>query len=305
MSHHIRVLVVLVLALLSISFNVNGFSISSTTSSSSLSTLKFSTKSIIRNNNKKLNNLDMRWGLKGPQANVPMGKQAEGVSLRDTVPFELRGFSLPLVVFSVGIILTATSFAGFFSTEGGDGGALSGLGFVYGIPVFLIGLSLWYAEIPPVVVDATPQGEAKYAELATDTMQKIRQDVTRHRYGDDAHLDSTLETLGLKLPQKKFPRMKTIILDETPEGELSYTMTFQSLETPFKVWADPERVMRYNKFFGPGIRADIIKIDSNNRMVGLRLVTTSKGDPTASLSSSSSENVVSSSASASASADDF
>ena len=99
--------------------------------------------------------------------------------------------------------------------------------------------------------------------------------------------------------------MKTIMIDETPEGELSYTMTFQSLETPFKVWADPERVMRYNKFFGPGVRADILKIDSNNRMVGLRLVTTSKGDPTAaaaaSSSSSSAENVVSSSAGA----DDF
>lgn len=102
-------------------------------------------------------NLSMRWGLKaGGSANKPTGNLPDGVALRDTVPFELRGFSLPLVVFSVGVVLTLSSFAGFFLDDGGSGGAVSSLGFVYGIPVFLIGLSLWYAEIPP-------------AELITDT----------------------------------------------------------------------------------------------------------------------------------------
>jgi hypothetical protein len=52
----------------------------------------------------------------------------------------------------VGTILTASSFAGFFLNDGGSDGAVSSLGFVYGIPVFLIGLSLWYAEIKPVQV---------------------------------------------------------------------------------------------------------------------------------------------------------
>jgi hypothetical protein len=77
--------------------------------------------------------------------------------------------------------------------------------------VFLIGLSLWYAEIPPVEVISSPAGDRAWDKLATETMRKIKQDVTRHRYGDDAHLDSTLETLGLKLPQKKFPKMLSII----------------------------------------------------------------------------------------------
>ena len=102
-------------------------------------------------------NLSMRWGLKaGGSANKPTGNLPDGVALRDTVPFELRGFSLPLVVFSVGVVLTLSSFAGFFLDDGGSGGAVSSLGFVYGIPVFLIGLSLWYAEIPPaeLVTDA-------------------------------------------------------------------------------------------------------------------------------------------------------
>ena len=185
--------------------------------------------------------LNMRWGLKGPQANQPGGKLEDGKLLRDTVPFELRGISLPLVVFSVGIILTASSFAGFFLTDGSGDGAISSLGFVYGIPVFLIGLSLWYAEIKPVEVVSSESGDRIYEALATETMRKIKQDVTRHRYGDDAHLDSTLEALGLKLPQKKFPKMQSIIQEETPTGELAFTMTFQSAETPYKVWSDPER----------------------------------------------------------------
>ena len=37
------------------------------------------------------------------------------------------------------------------------------------------------------------------------------------------------------------------------------------------------RVERYNKFFGPGIVAQVNKIDSANRIVDLKLTTTSKG----------------------------
>ena len=226
--------------------------------------------------------MSMRWGLKGEgSANKPTGDLPDGVTLRDTVPFELRGFSLPAVVFTAGFLLTATSFAGFFSGGGSDDAGVSSLGFVYGIPVFLIGLSLWYAEIQPVQVISSEKGDRAYEAKKTDTMIKIRQDVTRHRYGDDAHLDSTLESLGLKLPQKKFPKMQTIVLDETPEGELEYLMTFQSLETPYKVWAEPDRVRRYTSFFGPGVFAEVLKIDSEKRIVGIKLTTTTNGIPAA------------------------
>ena len=223
--------------------------------------------------------LSMRWGLKGTgSANKPMGDLPEGKTLRDTVPFELRGFSLPAVVFSVGVLLTASSFASFFMNGGGDDGAVSSLGFVYGIPVFLIGLSLWYAEIKPVEVLSSDKGERAWEAKKTDTLEKIRLDVTRHRYGDDAHLDSTLESLGLKLPQKKFPKMLSITLDETSSGELEFTMTFQSMETPYKVWADPDRVQRYVKFFGPNIAtSEVLKVDKEKRIVALKLTT---GTPT-------------------------
>ena len=35
------------------------------------------------------------------------------------------------------------------------------------------------------------------------------------------------------------------------------------------------RVKRYAKFFGPGVTADVIKIDAEKRIVGLKLTTTS------------------------------
>ena len=44
------------------------------------------------------------------------------------------------------------------------------------------------------------------------------------RYGDDAHLDSTLEALGLKLPQKKFPKLLSIT-QEDEDGELYFSLS--------------------------------------------------------------------------------
>jgi len=225
--------------------------------------------------NRKGMNLEMRWGLKGPQ--VGQGQLEEGQALRDTVPFEIRGFSLPVVVFTAGVLLTASSFVGFFSTDGGSDGAISSLGFVYGIPVFLIGLSLWYAELAPVPVVSSEAGDRAWENKATETLIKVKADVTRHRYGDDAHLDSTLEALGLKLQGKKFPKLLSLTQEELENGELVFTMAFQSLDTPYKIWAEPSRVKKYANYFGPNIDAEIFKVDSSKRIVGLKLTTLAPG----------------------------
>ena len=221
-------LLLLVLSVISFVFSFNAISFSK-----HLITTNFQRKLTQKNNL-----LSMRWGLKGPQiqTNLPDGK-----TLRDTVPFEIRGFSLPLVVFTTGIVLTASSFIGFFSTDGSSDSAVSSIGFVYGIPVFLIGLSLWYAELGPVEVESSIKGDEIWELKATDTLKKVKADVTRHRYGDDAHLDSTLESLGLKLQSKKFPKLLKIIQEESENKELIFTLIFQSLDTPYKLWADPER----------------------------------------------------------------
>lgn len=41
-------------------------------------------------------------------------------------------------------------------------------------------------------------------------MKSVKQDVTRHRYGDEAHLDTTVKFLGLVLPRKAYPQLQYI-----------------------------------------------------------------------------------------------
>lgn len=168
--------------------------------------------------------------------------------------------------------------------SGGSDGAVSSLGFVYGIPVFLIGLSLWYAEIKPVPVLSDVDGDKAWEQYSTTTLRQIRQDVTRHRYGDDAHLDTTLNALGLKLPQRKYPKLISLRTQRAVNGQLDFVMTFQSLETPYKVWSDPQRIQRFHRFFGPNVKASVTKVDSAQRLLALTLTTIPPEDYTALLS---------------------
>ena len=197
-----------------------------------------------------------------------------GVNNAGEPPFEIRGFSLGNVVTLAGVLITIASFAEYLTNSGDSGISLSGLGFVYGIPIFLGGAALKYAEIEPVPSFSTPGGERIFEEKATETIEKIKQDVTRHRYGDEAHLDTTVKKLGLVIPGKAYPQLREL-REEEIDGELAFTMVWQSLDTPYKMWADERRVKKYETFFGPGVTADVVKIDAEERLVGIRLTTIS------------------------------
>jgi len=196
-----------------------------------------------------------------------------GVNNAGEPPFEIRGFSLGNLVILAGVVVTFASFAEYLSESGGDGLNVSGLGFVYGIPIFLAGAALKYAEIEPVPCYSTPDGERIFESKATDIIQKIKQDVTRHRYGDEAHLDTTVKKLGLVVPGKDYPQLQELREEMTEDGELAFTMVWQSYDTPFKLWADEKRRKKYETFFGPGVGAEVVKIDAEQRLVGIRLTT--------------------------------
>jgi len=201
-----------------------------------------------------------------------------GVNNAGEPPFEIRGFSLGNFVLLVGVAITVLSFSEYLGGGAGDGLNISGLGFVYGIPVFLGGAALKYAEIEPVKCYSDGVGaEDIFEKKSTETIQKIKADVTRHRYGDEAHLDTTVKKLGLVIAGKDYPQLQELRQQKTDDGELLFTMVWQSLDTPYKMWADEKRRKKYEIFFGPGVTAEVIKFDAEQRLVGIQLKT---GAPT-------------------------
>merc|ERR1711933_648881 len=52
-------------------------------------------------------------------------------------------------------------------------------------------------------------------------------------------------------------------------------MVWQSLDTPYKMWNDPLRVKKYSTFFGQGVIGKCVKIDAEQRLVGIQLTTVS------------------------------
>ena len=193
-----------------------------------------------------------------------------GVSNAGEPPFEIRGFSLGNLVIVLGILVTVGSFAGYLTGDGGDGG-VSGLGFVYGLPIFLAGAALKYAEIKPVPCLTEPAAEGVMEQKGTEILQKIKKDVTRHRYGDEAHLDTTVKRLGLVVPGRAYPQLKEIRERLDDQGRLVFTLVWESLETPFKLWNDEARIARYGGYFGGGLDAAVIKVDAEKKWVAIEL----------------------------------
>lgn len=68
-----------------------------------------------------------------------------GINVSGEAPFEIRGFSLANAAALLGLAVTVASFFEYFST--GGAGGLSGIGFVYGIPIALIGLALKVRDV--------------------------------------------------------------------------------------------------------------------------------------------------------------
>lgn len=194
-----------------------------------------------------------------------------GGNLEDEIPFEIRGFSLAQIFLGIGLILAVAAFADAI-TQGAALGGWSAIIFIYAVPALLLGTALQYAELAPVPVETDPDAVGLFDSKATETLEKIKKDVTRHRYGDDAHLDSSLKALRLVGPGR-YPQLQKIIEKKAPNGELEFNLIFQSKDVPFTVWSDPLRVVACDRFFGPGVWSEISKYDSAAKLALLKLTT--------------------------------
>ena len=163
----------------------------------------------------------------------------------------LRQISLALLGLTVGGILTLVGFTAYAT-----GNASLSLTIFYGIPILLGGLALKAAELKPVpyVEPTTPEVTALRDRQATAIQNQLLQDVTRYRYGQEAHLDDALERIGLSPSDADRPELIGIQEIET-EGAYTLIMQFDSPFISLEKWQEKQE--KITKFFGPNIKADI------------------------------------------------
>jgi hypothetical protein len=171
----------------------------------------------------------------------------------------LRQTSLGTLGLSVGGILTVTGFVAYATGNA----TLNLVGFFYGIPILLGGLALKASELKPVrFSQPTPPSTLKLREQqATTTQNQIRKDVMRYRYGQKAHLDSSLESLGLSPTDEQRPVL-TGLRETEVDGAYTLVLEFNSPLIPFETWQQKQE--KIEKFFGPGIRVDLTQSESDS-----------------------------------------
>lgn len=164
----------------------------------------------------------------------------------------LRQTSLGALGLVVGGILTVVGFAAYFA----DNATLNLAGFFYGIPLLLGGLALKAAELKPIPMTQATSSEvlAVREQQATQTQNQIRKDVTRYRYGQEAHLSDALERLGLSPNREERPTLQGI-RETLINGSYTLILQFYSPLISLDSWQNKQE--KIAKFFGPGLKVEI------------------------------------------------
>jgi hypothetical protein len=135
-----------------------------------------------------------------------------------------------------------------------DSPTLSLAGVFYGVPVLLGGLALKSSELPPAeLVPPSPEAEALREAEASQPLRKLVKDVNRWRYGQKAHLESSLE--ALKLWDDDAPPQLVAIEELEHAGRYGLRLQFETHGVDFQRWQD--RQERLGRFFGPDLRAEL------------------------------------------------
>lgn len=189
----------------------------------------------------------------------------------------LRKIALGNVLLVVGGILTVVGFVAYFQ----DNATLNLAGFFYGVPVLLGGLALRAAELEPTPYsqETSPEVVQLREQQATPTQNQVRSDVTRYRYGQQAHLDEVLERLGLGPTDEERPVLRAV-REAAIDGAYALILEFDSPLIPLAKWL--EKQAKIERFFGPNIRAEIT--EPSDKKVDLALIAVATPTPVESVS---------------------
>ena len=175
--------------------------------------------------------------------------------------------SLGTLGLTVGGILTIVGFVAYAA----DNATLNLVGFFYGFPLLLGGLALKANELKPIPFSqtTTPAVLKLREQQATVTQNKIRKDITRFCYGQDAHLDRALSYLGLSPTDEERP-IVTGLQEKEINGAYALILEFDSPLLPIDVWQQKQEKM--TSYFGPGVKVEITQPSENK--IELALITT-------------------------------
>ena len=133
--------------------------------------------------------------------------------------------------------------------------------FFYGVPIFLIGLALKTTEIPPVrLVNKDKFFSNKFNR--PEELTNLVKDVTKWRYGIQAHLESSLEALNLW----NFDNPPQLVeLEEITKDEKNgLRMHFEINAVPKEDWI--KKKDRIERFFAKGLESEFIFDDNKTKL---------------------------------------
>lgn len=176
----------------------------------------------------------------------------------------LRQISLGTLGLSIGSVLTIVGFVAYAA----DNATLNLVGFFYGFPLLLGGLALKANELPPIPFSQPTSAAVLHLrqQQATVTQNKIRKDITRYCYGQNAHLDSALAYLGLSPSDEERPVI-TGLRETEINGAYTLILEFDSPSIPVSEWE--QRQEKMSKYFGPGIKINITSLDDQKIELGI------------------------------------
>jgi hypothetical protein len=164
----------------------------------------------------------------------------------------LRKIPLASVGLTLGSILTVLGFIAYVTGNA----TLNLAGLFYGIPILLGGLALKAAELKPIPFSVPTPSKiiALRQQQATPTQNQLRLDVTRYRYGQEAHLDEALARIGLSPNDEERPKLVAIQETDT-DGAYTLVMEFHSPFISLEKWQEKQE--KIAKFFGPDIKVNV------------------------------------------------